>query len=146
MAQVLYLFHENAADLFPRKVQHQDTSVQERNLPLRTKRNRSKPPPNVRTPIVTGGLLPEDFPEQISQFAEDITTFLECLNEFPEFTDEAVNASILAFQGDLKVGLGPLTYTKIDLVLMPMMVQYWASCLGQYSGVSIVTRNFPHSC
>ena len=108
VAQVLYLFRENAADLFPRKVQHQDTSVQESNLPPRTKRNRSKPPPNVRTPIVTGDLDPEDFPEQIARFAEDITTFLECLNEFPEFTDEAVNASILAFQGDLKVGLGSL--------------------------------------
>jgi len=71
---------------------------------LKTRRNRPKPPPNVRTPVITRDLDPEDFPEEISQFAEDITTFLECLNEFPEFTDEAVNASILAFQGDLKVG------------------------------------------
>ena len=51
------------------------------------------------------GLDPEDFPEQISQFAEDMTAFLECLNKFPEFTDEVVNASILAFHGDLKIGL-----------------------------------------
>ena len=80
--------------------------------PLRTKRNRSKPPPNVRTPIVTGDLDPEEFPEQISQFAEDIITFLECLNEFPEFTDEAVNASILAFQGDLKVSWQPRLSTR----------------------------------
>ena len=28
-------------------------------------------------------------------------TFLNCLNEFPEFTDEAVNASIKSFEGDL---------------------------------------------
>jgi len=56
--------------------------------------------------VITGDLDPEDFPEEMAQFAEDITTFLECLNEFPEFTDEAVNASILAFQGDLKVGSG----------------------------------------
>lgn len=47
----------------------------------------------------------------MAQFAEDITTFLECLNEFPEFTDEAVNASILAFQGDLKVGCGARLFT-----------------------------------
>jgi len=117
VAQALYLFHENAADLFPRKVQHQDTSVQGCTLPLKTKRNRSKPPPNVRTPIVTGDLDPEDFPEQIAQFAEDITTFLECLNEFPEFTDEAVNGSILAFQGDLKVSFRSLLLaTETDLV------------------------------
>ena len=103
---MLHLFHENAADLFPRKVQHQDTSVQVNTWPLKTRRHRPKPPPNVRTPIITGDLDPEDFPEEMAQFAEDITTFLECLNEFPEFTDEAVNASILAFQGDLKVGTG----------------------------------------
>ena len=36
-------------------------------------------------------------------FAQDVTTFLDCLNEFPEFTDEAVNAAILALEGDLKV-------------------------------------------
>ena len=64
-----------------------------------------------------GCLDPEDFPEQISQFAEDMTSFLECLNEFPEFTDEVVNASILAFQGDLKVGLNfpprPVSLTPV---------------------------------
>ena len=36
-----------------------------------------------------------------------------CLNEFPEFCDEAVNASIMAFEHDLK---------------------YWASCLGEFEG------------
>ena len=46
----------------------------------------------------------------MSHFAEDITTFLACLNEFPEFADEVVNASILVFHGDLKVGLGTAVY------------------------------------
>ena len=55
--------------------------------------------------MVTADLDPEDFPKQMVQLAEDITIFLESLNEFPEFTDEVVNASILAFHGDLKVGL-----------------------------------------
>lgn len=36
-------------------------------------------------------------------FAKDIGTFLNCLNEFPEFTDEAVNTSILSFERDLQV-------------------------------------------
>lgn len=75
------------------------------NRPLRAK-NKSKPPPNVRTPVIAADLDPEDFPEQMSLFVEDITTFLTCLNEFPEFADEVVNASILIFQGDLKVGIG----------------------------------------
>ena len=117
MAQVLYLFHENAADLFPRKVYHQDTSTLPNNVPLRTKRRRPKTPPNLRTPIISGDLDSEDFPKEMSQFAEDITVFLECLNEFPEFTDEVVNASILAFQGDLKVGLN-LAPRPISLTLV----------------------------
>lgn len=49
-------------------------------------------------------LDPEEFPTQIGKLAHDVITFLHCLNEFPEFTDEAVNASIVAFEGDLKVG------------------------------------------
>lgn len=35
--------------------------------------------------------------------AKDVMTFLDCLNEFPEFTDEAVNACIVSLEGDLKV-------------------------------------------
>ena len=88
--------------MFPGKVHHQDTST---HAPLRTERRRPKPLPNVRTPVITEDLDPEDFPKQMSQFAEEITVFLECLREFPEFTDEVVNASMLAFQVDLKVGL-----------------------------------------
>jgi hypothetical protein len=54
-------------------------------------------------PTVDDSLDPESFPEQLEQLAIDVTTFLNCLNEFPEFTDEAVNVSILSFEGDLKV-------------------------------------------
>ena len=58
----------------------------------------------------------------MAQFAEDITTFLECLNEFPEFTDEAVNASILAFQGDLKVGSVPRVFTcRLPTMVSPSL-------------------------
>lgn len=46
---------------------------------------------------------PETFPEQLEFLANEVTTFVRCLNEFPEFTDEAVNASILSFEGDLQV-------------------------------------------
>ena len=81
------------------------------NRPPRAKK-KSKPPPNVRTPVVAVDLDPEDFPEQMSLFVEDITTFLTCLNEFPEFADEVVNASILVFQGDLKVGVGARRFPR----------------------------------
>lgn len=45
----------------------------------------------------------EQFPHCLDALASDVTTFLNSLNEFPEFTDEAVNISILSFEGDLKV-------------------------------------------
>lgn len=57
----------------------------------------------MRRPLVLEKLDPENFPSQLELFARDVMTFLHCLNEFPEFTDEALNASIVAFEGDLKV-------------------------------------------
>ncbi|KAI8972801.1 WD40 repeat-like protein [Trametes punicea] len=114
LAQILYLFRENAADLFPRKVSRQSReSITSTNLPHFRRGKRHRVPPHVHNPIVMEKLDPEDFPEQLQMFAQDVTTFLDCLNEFPEFTDEAVNAAILALEGDLK---------------------YWASCLKAYEG------------
>ncbi|KAH9048439.1 WD40 repeat-like protein [Lactarius hengduanensis] len=115
LAQIAWLFRENAADLFPRKVSHQSTTESAVNPDVipRRKRARSKAPPHVRRPLVLEKLDPEDFPHQLGLFARDVITFLHCLNEFPEFTDEALNASIVAFEGDLK---------------------YWASCLKVYEG------------
>lgn len=62
------------------------------NTPWRqTKRAaRMKAPPNVRTPVVLENLDPESLPDHIDGFAADVTEFLECLNEFPEFADEQV--------------------------------------------------------
>lgn len=62
----------------------------------------------------------EFFPQQLEALAVDVTTFLKCLNEFPEFTDEAVNASIMSFEGDLKVFSalrGPYSFLIAILVL-----------------------------
>ena len=112
-AQVLYLFNENAASLFPKKVQHRDASAQANSSSLGTKRGRPKPPPYVRTPVIKpDGLDPEDFPEQVSHFSEEVTAFLGYLNEFPEFTDETVNTSILRFRKDLQVGFVSLTMSQ----------------------------------
>ncbi|KAI9509319.1 WD40 repeat-like protein [Russula earlei] len=115
LAQIAWLFRENAADLFPRNVSHQslDPTVKPDVLLPKRRRARSKTPPHVRRPLVLEKLDPENFPDQFGLFASDVITFLHCLNEFPEFTDEALNASIIAFEGDLK---------------------YWASCLKAYEG------------
>ena len=104
LAQILYLFRENAADLFPRKISHQTReSLTNPQLAQYRKSRRHRAPPHVHNPIVMEKLDPEDFPEQLQMFAQDVTTFLDCLNEFPEFTDEAVNAAVLSLEGDLKV-------------------------------------------
>ncbi|KAG2046627.1 WD40 repeat-like protein [Suillus hirtellus] len=112
LTKLLFLFRENAATLFPRKISRQprETLVNP-NLMDRRRTWRGQQPP--LRPIHDDGLDPESFPGQFASFAEDVVTFLNCLNEFPEFTDEAVNTSMRAFEVDLK---------------------YWASCLQEYKG------------
>lgn len=100
LALLLFLYHENAADLFPRKIAH---IVKETPADFQIKRVRGKARLHVPRPTVPENVDPESFPEQLEFLAKEVTTFLRCLNEFPEFTDEAVNASILSFEGDLKV-------------------------------------------
>ncbi|RDB27816.1 hypothetical protein Hypma_002286 [Hypsizygus marmoreus] len=118
LAQILFLYRQNAADLFPRKITHVTRELLP-NPEFKAKRRRrvrmakAKAPPHVARPTVNEDLDPEFFPEQLEALATDVATFLNCLNEFPEFTDEAVNASIRSFEGDLK---------------------YWASCLKEYAG------------
>ncbi|KAJ7598791.1 quinon protein alcohol dehydrogenase-like superfamily [Mycena floridula] len=116
LAHILNLYRENAADLFPRKVTRNtpqpmpDTGKKRRRLALA--KPRAKISTNV-TRLVDEKVDPEEFPSQFKKLAKYITAFANCLNEFPEFTDDAVNASILSFEGDLL---------------------YWASCLEEYQG------------
>ncbi|KAJ7126166.1 hypothetical protein C8R44DRAFT_618507 [Mycena epipterygia] len=117
IAQILFLYHENAADLFPRKISH---ATRENPVDAKTKgRRRVKKvarysaPPHVARPTIDDTLDLEKFPEQFRALADNIVTFGRCLNEFPEFTDEAINASITSFEGDLR---------------------YWSSCLEIYHG------------
>ncbi|KAJ7485562.1 hypothetical protein FB451DRAFT_1230279 [Mycena latifolia] len=120
IAQILFLYRENAADLFPRKISHA-TRENIVDAKIKSGRRRTKAPkvagysapPHVTRPAIDEGLDLEKFPEQFEALAENIVTFGRCLNEFPEFTDEAINASISSFEGDLK---------------------YWASCLQVYQG------------
>ncbi|KAA1474356.1 hypothetical protein DENSPDRAFT_882735 [Dentipellis sp. KUC8613] len=116
ITQIAYLFRENAADLFPRKVAREpkESLISPTiSLPGSRKHAKTKAPPHIRRPLVIDSLDPEEFPKQLGLFAHDVITFLHCLNEFPEFTDEAVTASIIAFEGALK---------------------HWASCLRTYEG------------
>ncbi|KAF7344472.1 Catabolite degradation [Mycena sanguinolenta] len=117
IAQMLFLYHENAADLFPRKITH---SIRENVVDPKIKGRRKTKgpktyhaPPHVVRPKIDENLDLEKLPEQFEALANNIVTFGRCLNEFPEFTDDAINASITSFEGDLR---------------------YWASCLRVYHG------------
>ncbi|KAF9444114.1 hypothetical protein P691DRAFT_787144 [Macrolepiota fuliginosa MF-IS2] len=116
LAQILFLYRENAAVLFPREISRapKESIIDPQNTGShRSRKRHSRAPSHIVRPSVNEDIDIEEIPDQIDCFAKDIGTFLDCLNEFPEFTDEAMNASILSFERDL---------------------QYWASCLKEYSG------------
>ncbi|XP_006463427.1 hypothetical protein AGABI2DRAFT_187019 [Agaricus bisporus var. bisporus H97] len=105
VTQVLFLYRENAAALFPRRVARAPKECvidPQSNSRRRGRRWRTKTPPHIVHLSVNEDIDVEDFPDQIDYFARDIGKFLHCLNEFPEFTDEAVNSSILSFERDLQ--------------------------------------------
>ena len=107
LAQLLFLYRENAADLFPKKIDHNARETLESPATSRRRRMfrriKGKAELHIPRPTVTENLDPETFPQQFEFLGKEVTTFLKCLNEFPEFTDEAVNSSILSFESDLKV-------------------------------------------
>ncbi|KAI6029590.1 hypothetical protein BKA83DRAFT_4220783, partial [Pisolithus microcarpus] len=114
LANILFLFRENAADLFPKKETGLRLRQGEREHPSVAW---TSPTPYVRHDKITAPPLSDStldaqfFPEHLEVFAIDVIAFLNRLNEFPEFTDEAVSTSIKAFESDLK---------------------YWACCLRTY--------------
>ncbi|KAH0836509.1 hypothetical protein J3R83DRAFT_8147 [Lanmaoa asiatica] len=113
LTKILFLFRENAANLYPRKIVRQPReALPNPNFMHRQRRGpwRGQHAPLVKL-ILEDNLEPDTLPAQFESFAKDVVTFLNCLNEFPEFTDEAVNQSMRGFEGDLK---------------------YWASCLAEY--------------
>jgi len=57
----------------------------------------------VRPAAITASPDPETLPRELLGLAKGIKAFLVHLEEFPEFVDEALNASITAFERDLTV-------------------------------------------
>ena len=127
--QVLFLFRENAADLFPRKVSRQKieqppTSADGPDTFRRKRKRNAKRAPQVARPIILEEHDPEEFPSQLEMLAKDVQTFLKSLNEFPEFTDEAVNSAILSLEGDLKV------CGQLSIACVPRNSPDWLIVLG----------------
>lgn len=124
LAYTLSLFHQNAVDLFPRKIQRQSveaflgqrTRTLQSSVGKRRRLKRKALTYSIR-PVILEKPDGEDIPEQLETLARDIASFLDRLNDFTEFVDEAVNFAIIAFETDLK---------------------YWASCIKTYEGIHVV--------
>ncbi|KIJ59079.1 hypothetical protein HYDPIDRAFT_190627 [Hydnomerulius pinastri MD-312] len=107
LAKVLFLFRENAASLFPRKIERQPQEARLKPK-LREQRRRSSRPTRMSTSFEDSL---EAFPEQLKLFAEDVATFLNQLIDFSDSKDDELNQSMRGFESDLK---------------------YWSSCLSEY--------------
>ncbi|CAE7180293.1 unnamed protein product [Rhizoctonia solani] len=99
LRQIQHFFRENAAELFD-AIPHAPnlgTSPYSARKRGKVRRNLAVGPENRlwSTEI-------EELPDEMDNLATDLDKFLKRLNDVPEFTDEAVNASIVAFEGDLR--------------------------------------------
>ncbi|KAG8755214.1 hypothetical protein FRC11_006186 [Ceratobasidium sp. 423] len=111
LSRIQYFFQENAAELF-------DDIPHLPNLGTRPYSARKRGKVRRRMAVGPKHTKPwsteiEDLPDEMEKLAEDLHAFLNRLNDVPEFTDEAVNSSIMAFEGDLR---------------------YRASCLREFEG------------
>ncbi|OAX41895.1 WD40 repeat-like protein [Rhizopogon vinicolor AM-OR11-026] len=125
LVRVLFIFRENTASLFPRRVarQSKETLV---NPNIMDRRGRVHHEPLKFLSFITeDGCVTESLSQELEGFARDLRMLLRSLNDFPEFRDEAVNTTIHTFIGDL---------------------DYWASWLTEYKGQFRVTavREYVH--
>jgi hypothetical protein len=99
---VLHLFRGNAEFLFPKYIKHKLESL-ETPAPRKSVTAGGPKVAILRRPTMDVEKDAEDLPNEMALLAQDVMDFLHHLEEFPEFVDEAVNASITAFHNDLKV-------------------------------------------
>lgn len=115
----MHLFRENAAELF-RDV-HKEPIDRARTFRIHRistrKRSKARRPTQRLWPDFPIHSDPEKLPEELDSLADDFYTFLECLSQMPNSTDEAIHTSVTALLHDLR---------------------YWASCLGDYKSASAI--------
>ncbi|KAJ3907168.1 hypothetical protein F5879DRAFT_920060 [Lentinula edodes] len=110
IAHILHLYRLNAADLYPRTVK---PPIFQKSREEYSAFASARVLPHLARPVVDTSIGLEEFPNHFKALAEEIRTFINCLNEFPEFADETVNTSLWDFENDLN---------------------YWASTLKTYEG------------
>ena len=121
LAHVLSLFQENAADLFPKDVQHrQPLSTQEQDKLQSPDDPHSKGHLLAQRPVAEPETDRESFPRQLSLFAQDFVRFCAALEEYPEFRDLAFNRAVSALNEDLQVSI----MLQFDLSLYSLAVYH----------------------
>ncbi|QRW04758.1 hypothetical protein RhiLY_03757 [Ceratobasidium sp. AG-Ba] len=111
LTRIQYLFRENAAEQFDDIAHGPNLGTKPYSARRRAKARKSRN--TITRPVTPWTDDVEKLPEEMEGLARDLHEFLDRLNDVPEFTDEAVNASIMAFEGDLR---------------------YRASCLREFEG------------
>ena len=104
LAKILFLFRENAACLYPRKItrKRQDVLLNPNVMERRQDwRQRST------VPLSQDNLELDMLPNQLESLAGDVGAFISCLCEFEEFNDDAISQSMRAFEADLKASSVP---------------------------------------
>lgn len=99
LSQIFLLIHANAARIFPSKIHYEQTD----RSSISNDQRKQKVGIWKSKPTVHDEPDPEKFPGLVEKLAIDIVTFLNCLNEFPDYTDEVLNHSMRSFEGDLRV-------------------------------------------
>ena len=92
LGRVLYLFRENAAALYPDKIQGQELEVPLFRRLTATDKFKGiiaywNPPLQNSSPTV------DDFPAELQWFSRDVSTLLDCFSQFPDFIDEIPDRS-----------------------------------------------------
>ena len=136
---VLHLFRENAESLFPKYIRPKPERL---HVPAPRKPTRTGGPTAaiLRRPTMNVEKDEKVLPEEMKLMADDVMRFLNHLKEFREFVDEAVNASIAAFQHDLKV--------KTVSPYQEARFKYFAVSFRLPSGVpwSVINSSRPQIC
>ncbi|KAG2032146.1 WD40-repeat-containing domain protein [Suillus americanus] len=113
LVRLLFIFRDNTANLFPRRIARQSREMLV-NPNIMDRRGKAHHEALEFQAFIAGdGLATEAIPQEFEGFARDLRMLLHSLNDFPEFRDDAVNNSIHAFIAEL---------------------EYRASCLTEYKG------------
>lgn len=116
LGRVLFLFQENAADLFPDEVSRGDSELRVRRklTPKSARQEALEERVASHTPESNDLVLDlKPLSTEFEMFASDLSTLLECFSQFPEFVDEIPDQSLCA---DIKVCSCPKVPASISHV------------------------------